>query len=65
MESDTFYSGDIYDHFAEEFLWYNNGNINWDEFLESKDLGIKYLGSNKYLIEDKNKWFLGKIKYGF
>jgi len=64
MESDRFSSNAVYIMFMYEYLFHNNGNTTWAEFLRYKDLGIVCLGSSNYRIQDKKKWMLAKIKYG-
>lgn len=65
MESDVFFSYEVYNIFADEYLFHNKGNTTWNEFLEFKNLGIVSLGLNSFRIQDKKKWLLSKLKYGF
>ena len=64
MESDSFYSHKLYNVFEIEYLYHNNGNTTWAEFLKLKDLGVVFLGFAEYRIQDKRKWLFAKIKYG-
>lgn len=60
----------IYHQFIHE---YNKCYSTWKTFLDSKDLGItkdvRYSAVTsmfrRYIITDKKKWALTKIKYGF
>jgi hypothetical protein len=48
----------IYTHSDNYFVWND-----WFEFLETVGIGFSERG-NLYLIQDKHKWLLAKIKYG-
>ena len=69
MASDTFYNTTIYIHFRNEYYSNNNNlfkNNIWNNFIESKDLGVICLSFNdEYKIVDEKKWLLSKLKYGF
>jgi hypothetical protein len=50
----------------ESYIKVNDGKFAWENFIESKDLGIKAVGlSNDYIIVDEKKWTISKLKYGF
>jgi hypothetical protein len=61
MDSDKFYTAEIYHKLSKEWIVYPR---TWSDFIESKDLGIIDLGV-LYKIVDEKKWLLAKIKYGF
>jgi hypothetical protein len=46
---------------------YLNNQI-WNKYLRERSIGVEYLGmvsgKHEYLVKDKHKWFLSKIKYG-
>ncbi len=68
MDSDTFYTSEIYHKFKYEWTTHSKyewTTHTWSEFIESKDLGIEYLDQNLYKIVDHKKWAITKIKYGF
>ncbi len=62
MESKILRSEKIFKTFKEEWL---SSRIWWSNFINNKDLGIRYDYSNKYFITDEKKWMLTKLKYGF
>ena len=57
--------------FRMEFV-YDSSTMIWKEFINNKDLGIRYIQDlviNKrwtkcYDVVDEKKWLLAKIKYG-
>lgn len=71
MVSNMFSCQEIFRVFGfewESFLLLNN-NIDWAEFVERKDLGIrakddKRYGVVLYEITDEKKWLFTKLKYG-
>lgn len=71
MESNMFSCQEIFRAFGfewEYFLLLGN-NIDWAEFVERKDLGIrakddKRYGVVLYEITDEKKWVFTKLKYG-
>jgi len=66
MDSDIFINSTIYIHFRNEYYSNKNNHI-WNNFIESKDLGVICLSylNDEYKIIDKKKWMLTKLKYGF
>lgn len=63
---------DLYKTFLNEWLSKYDTYQNWEDFIESKDLGIICTKTantssedDKYEIVDEKKWTLTKIKYGF
>lgn len=49
--------------------WRMNHRPSFDKFLNDKQLGIRCkrledLGKQRYIITDKKKWLLTKLKYG-
>ena len=69
MESNTFNNVLIYRKFKHEWNR-RNGNDTWKFLIDSKDLGVKFLGHDDcgfrvYKVTDQKKWLLNKIKYGF
>ncbi len=64
MESNIFINSNIYIHFRNEYL--SNENNIWNNFIESKDLGVICLScvKDEYKIVDEKKWLITKIKYG-
>ncbi len=65
MESNSFINSNIYIHFRNEY--FSNKNNIWNNFIESKDLGVICLSylKDEYRIVDEKKWLINKIKYGF
>jgi hypothetical protein len=65
MDFDIFHNRDIYHKFRNEY--WETPYIQYDELIESKNLGIICLDSIKdlYKVIDEKKWALNKIKYGF
>ena len=61
----------LFNVFKDE--WYNlcsdeSTKISWTDLIKTKHLGIIVdvyrIYQNDYIIIDKNKWILNKIKYG-
>ena len=42
--------------------FFKNGR--YTEFLNYKDIGVKYIECGVYEVVDEKKWFLARIKYG-
>lgn len=55
----------IYQRFETEWV---STDMSWKDFVKSKDLGVEYkhgnLQNEHYIVTDKYKWLLNKLKYG-
>ncbi len=64
----------LYHNLQQEYTeWYqdsversllNTNKGSFEEFIESKDLGVVSIGFKIYKIVDNKKWLLTKLKYG-
>lgn len=63
MDSNTFINEIVFDNLHDDYF---NSDLDWCEFVESKDLGIDCLDwkNDVYIITDEKKWLINKIKYG-
>jgi len=58
----------VYDTFKDEFY---EDSVDWDDFVEKKDIGIRFnmldrytKDGDNYTIVDNKKWLLARLKYG-
>jgi len=67
MESDKVYNKEVYNTF---YMGYMNSPCTWESWVEKLDIGLKLIdyteyGEHNYIITDKKKWILARLKHGF
>jgi len=67
MESDKVYNKEVYNKFFRDWMYTLD---TWDRFVQELNIGLKLIdyteyGAHNYIITDKKKWVLARLKHGF